>query len=68
MRRSEIKIPLSEKTNLTIEEAAKYSGIGICKIRELCNDVNCDFVLHVGRKKLIKRKLFDEYIEKQYSI
>ncbi|WP_313580689.1 excisionase [Lacrimispora sp.] len=62
------EVPIWEKTNLTIEEAAAYSGIGINKIRELSNDEQCKFVLWVGSKRLIKRRLFDTYIERQYSI
>lgn len=62
------EVPLWEKANLTVEETAIYSGIGINKIRELSNDKNCPFVLWVGSKRLIKRKLFDAYIEKMYSI
>ena len=61
-------VPLWEKSNLTLEEASAYSGIGINKLRELSNDKNCPFVLWVGSKRLIKRKLFDSYIEKMYSI
>lgn len=62
------EIPLWEKSNLTLEEASVYSGIGINKLRQLSNDKNCPFVLWVGNKRLIKRKLFDSYIEKMYSI
>lgn len=61
-------IPIYEKSNLTLEEASAYSGIGINKLRELSNDKNCPFVLWVGNKRLIKRKLFDSYIDKMYSI
>ncbi len=61
-------IPIWEKSNLTLEEAAAYSGIGINKIRKLTNDERCEFVLWIGSKRLIKRKKFDEYIEKTYSI
>lgn len=61
-------IPIWEKSNLTLEEAAAYSGIGINKIRKLTNDERCEFVLWIGSKRLIKRKKFDEYIEKAYSI
>ena len=38
------------------------------KYKELSNSKNCPFVLWVGTKRLIKRKLFDEFIAKQYSI
>ena len=62
------EVPIWEKSNLTLEEAAAYSGIGINKIRELTNQQNCNFVLFVGSKRLIKRRLFDAYIEKIYSI
>ena len=62
------EVPIWEKANLTVEEAAAYSGIGLNKIRELSNDENSSFVLWVGNKRLIKRKLFDKYIEKMYSI
>lgn len=62
------EVPIYEKANLTLEEASAYSGIGINKLRELSNDKKCSFVLWVGSKRLIKRKLFDAYIEKMYSI
>lgn len=62
------EVPIWEKSNLTLEEAAAYSSIGVNKIREPSNDENCPFVLWVGSKRLIKRKLFDKYIEECYSI
>lgn len=61
-------VPIWEKANLTLEEMAAYSGIGINKLKELSNDERCPFVLWVGSKRMIKRKLFDAFIEKQYSI
>lgn len=69
MREHRMKeIPIWEKSNLTLEEAAAYSGIGIAKIREITNDEKCRFVLWVGNKRLIKRRLFDQYIEDCYSV
>ena len=62
------EVPIWEKSNLSLEEAAAYSGIGINKLRELSNVKNCRFVLWVGSKRLIKRRLLDEYIEQLYSI
>ena len=66
--RRKINVPVWEKANLTLEEAAAYSGIGIHKLREISNDKRCDFVLFVGSKRLIKRKLFDAWIEDKYSL
>ena len=62
------QVPIWEKSNLTLEEAAAYSGIGINKLREITNEDKCKFVLWVGNKRLIKRRLFDCYIEQAYSI
>ena len=62
------KVPIWEKSNLTLEEAAAYSGIGINKLRKLTDREDCDFVLWIGTMRLVKRKKLDEYIEKIYSI
>ena len=62
------EVPIWEKSNLTLEEAAAYSGIGINKLLDLTSEQNCRFVLWVGNKRLIKRRLFDQYIEQEYSI
>lgn len=32
------EVPIWEKSNLTLEEAAAYSGIGINKLREITNN------------------------------
>lgn len=58
------EVPIWEKSNLTLEEAAAYSGIGINKLREITNERGCNFVLFIGTKRLIKRRLLDAYIEK----
>ena len=62
------EVPIWEKSNLTLEEAAAYSGVGISKLREITNNERCGFVLWVGTKRLIKRKLLDKYLEGAYSI
>ena len=61
-------VPIWEKSNLTLEEAAAYFGIGINKLREMSDSDNCPFVLWVGSKRLIKRKQLDEYLVKIYSV
>lgn len=64
MQKPEIK----DKPTLTIEEAAILYNIGEHKLRELTDSDTCPFVLYVGRKRLIKRKQFDNYISKSFSI
>lgn len=62
------EVPVWVKPYLTIEEASAYTGIGRDKLYEMTNPQKCPFVLWVGKKRLIKRRLFDEYIEQMYSI
>ena len=62
------EIPFWEKANLTLEEAAAYFSIGQQKLRDLTDNEDCDFVLWIGSKRLIKKNKFIKYIEEQYSI
>ena len=62
------EVPVWEKSNLTLEEAAAYSGIGINKLRKMTDKEDCGFVVWVGSKRLIKRKRLDEYIDTTYSL
>lgn len=62
------EVPIYEKSNLTLDEAAAYFNIGVNKLRELTEMKNCSFVLWVGNKRLIKRRKLDEYLEKTYSV
>lgn len=61
-------IPIYEKYALTIEEASIYSNIGQNKLSELMKEPQCTFVLWVGRKKLVKRKEFEDFISRQIEI
>lgn len=62
------EIPINEKNNLTLEEAAAYFNIGINKLREMTNPKECNFVLWVGKKRLIKRKALEKYLETAYQV
>ena len=59
-------VPIYHKITLTIEEAADLSNIGINRIDAMLRKPNCPFVLFVGKKKLVKRKEFEEYISKTF--
>ena len=63
-----IEVPIWKRSLLTIEEAALYSGIGRNKLRSLTDKDDCPFVLWIGRKRLIKREVLDEYIRQAFSI
>jgi excisionase family DNA binding protein len=61
-------IPVWEKVNLTIKEAAEYSNVGINRIEELLKQPTCSFVLYVGTKKLVKRKEFERFLSHSLEI
>lgn len=58
-----IEVPVSDKILLTVEEAAAYSNIGRSKIREMIKENDCDYLVMVGNRHLIKRKKFEKFIE-----
>lgn len=62
------EVPIWEKSNLTLEEAAAYSGIGINRLRKLTDNESCNFVLWIGTKRLIKRKQLDDFTAAAYSL
>lgn len=57
-------IPVWEKYTLTIDEAAQYFGVGTNKLRRLAEqNAAADWRLENGNRTLIKRKLFERYID-----
>lgn len=57
-------VPIWLKPNLSIKEAAAYSGIGEVSLRELVASGEANISFCVGRKILINRDLLDEYVKK----
>lgn len=51
-----LEVPIWEKSTLSLEEAAAYTGIGIQKLRDISSDERCEFVLWNGSKRMFKRK------------
>lgn len=64
----EERVPIYKKVTLTIKEAAEYSNIGINRIDAMLRKPGCPFVLFVGTKRLVRRKQFEEYIERSLTI
>ena len=60
-----IEIPIWNKYTLTVQEAASYFRIGENKLRNIINEnKDADFILWNGTRPQIKRKLFENYIDK----
>lgn len=64
-----VNIPIWEKSNLTLDEAAVYFNIGINKLRQFTDTKEGEmYILWIGNKRLIKRVLFEKYLQDQFSI
>ena len=61
-------VPVWERITTSLEEAAAYSGIGVRKLRDMTDKPECNYVIWVGNRRMIKRKKFDEYLESAYSV
>lgn len=62
---NKFNIPIWEKYTLSIEEATEYFRIGENKLRGLANDFkDADWLLWNGNRMQIKRKLFENFIDK----
>ena len=60
-----IEIPYWEKYMLTLREAAEYFHIGEKKMRQIVDkNMDAKFLLENGNRVMIKRKLFEEYLDK----
>ena len=62
------QIPVYWKVTLTIKEAAEYSNIGINRLDALLKAPMCPCVLYVGKKKLVKRKEFEQFLSNSVQL
>ena len=59
------EIPYWEKYMLTLREAAEYFHIGEKKMRQIVDDnMDANFLLESGNRVMIKRKLFEKYLDR----
>ena len=61
-------VPLWKRLTLSVLEASFYSGISRKKLAKLTDEPNCDFVMWVGEKKMIKRDKLDDFIDEAYML
>ena len=67
--RKNIEVPIWEQYSLTVEEAAVYFRIGENTLREIIkNNPDADFWFWNGNRKQIKRRLFENFMDKQNVI
>lgn len=58
-------IPFWERYTLTVEEAASYFRVGENKLRKMIQeDGDANYILWNGNRPQIKRKLFEQWIDK----
>ena len=63
------EVPIWEKYALPLKEAAAYFKIGENKLRRIVDDnKDAEYVLWNSSRPLIKRKKFEDYLDKISSI
>lgn len=64
-----IPLPWWKKYTLTVEEASNYFGIGEKTLRRFLNEhKDSNFIINNGTKLLIKRKVFEKYIDEKMTV
>ena len=53
-----------EKGLLSLKEVCEYTGSGKTKAREVLKRKDSTFMVRLGTKLYVNRKLFDDYLEK----
>lgn len=56
---------MTNKIYYSIPEAAQTIGIGICKLREICKQRDCDFAIKIGTKTLVNIERLTQYLEQK---
>jgi excisionase family DNA binding protein len=65
----EIKLPWWQKYTLSIEEAAQYFGIGQKTLRRFIDEhKDADFLIRNGSQTLIKRVVFEKYVDEKLTV
>lgn len=66
---SKLDMPFWEKYTLTVNESCIYFHIGEKKMKEILDDnPDADFILMGGRRTMIKRKRFEQFLDRQVAI
>ena len=67
--RMKFEVPIWERYFLTINEASCYFHIGDRKIREIVEDnPGADYLIRVGNRVMIKRKRFEQFLDRQEAV
>ena len=62
-------VPIWEKYALTVNEAAQYFHIGVRKLRAVINqDRYANYLIWNGGRVFIKRKMFEEYLDREIQL
>ena len=69
MENKKLELPWWQKYTLSLEEASEYFGIGYKKLRLFCKEhADEEFILWNGNRALIKRTLFEKYLDTRVSV
>lgn len=62
-------IPLAQRYCLNVKQASAYFGIGEKKLRKIVDDnIDSGMIIQNGTKRLIKRELFEQWLNELTAI
>ena len=65
----QLTVPIQAKYAMNIKEASEYFGIGEKKLRQIITEnLDMGFTIQNGNKYIIKRRLFEQYLDARSSI
>lgn len=59
-------MPIQHKSNLTLEEAAIYTGLSEDQLDQLTEEEDCNFILWWGSKRFFRRERLDQYLDEHF--
>lgn len=63
------ELPWWQKYTLTLNEASEYFGIGYRRLRYFAREhADADFILWKGNRALIKRELFEKFMNENMNV
>ncbi len=67
-KRKKREVPIWERSLITVNEAADYTGIGTRRLRDLAAQPHANFAIWVGSRLMFNRRKLDEFLDNSVSI
>lgn len=63
-----VYMTVPKQYTMSLQEASKWSGIGINHLRGIVKEKRCPFLQTVGRTKLVKTYEFKQWLDERWAV